>query len=258
MVIHELDFEQVSKTGIDSVFTEISERKSGGYLFRNFFDETSLKKLKSVFEKYPHPYFQPYEGFDSLPRPFNFIFKTNQDDWKRECDYIFQNLEKQGLQEVFREKIKKISGDTQLIFSSADEKNTFSNSWAALRRLAPDKGMFEVHCGRLFQDANKPFYNFFRQKADVDIQMTFLMVVDKPQQSVSDIDIYNAHWEEIGEKTDPDTLKDRKGNLLPLSSIECHRVQLKQGDILIFDEGNYWHAVPEFSGEISRLSLIHI
>ncbi|MCO5233294.1 MAG: hypothetical protein M9888_06125 [Chitinophagales bacterium] len=255
MVFHDIDYNTIDEKQKLTVFKDISEGNCSGYVIRNFFDSALLDKLRDIFYQYPHEYFVPYDGFESLPRPFNFIFKTEQSDWKREADYIYTQLEKKGISEVFQSRMKKLVGNTELFFSSPQQAHSFSKSWSSLRRLQPEKGYFEVHCGRLFQDANKTFYNFFRNVANVDMQMVFLMIVDRPEDTVSDIDIYSANWNEVNEKVDAEYLKDRNGNVLALKDMEVERIQLNEGDILFFDEGNCWHAVPRFSGNKARMSF---
>lgn len=255
MLIKEIDFQNKEEIKRISVFQDISQGVCGGYVVRNFFDMDSLAMLKEIFENYPHDYFRPYDGFESLPRPFNFIFRTEKTDWNRECDYMYKSLAQRGIFEKFKSQMRDLVGDTHLIFSSPEQTQSFSNSWSSLRRLAPNKGMFEIHCGRLFQNDNTTFYNYFRNIADVNMQMVFLMIVDKPQVVESDIDIYEAHWEEYGVKIDENTLARNDGTRHVLEDIPVHRVQLRPGDILFFDEGNYWHAVPEFSGDKGRISF---
>ncbi len=255
MVIREINFNDKDDLHQVSVLDDIRTRKYGGYVVRNFLDKETLKVLKNIFENYPNEYFEPYDGFESLPRPFNFIFKTNQEDWKRECDYMYRSLKDKGVLDLFSENIRQITGKTRLVYSSPSQTHSFSKSWSSIRRLAPNKGMFGIHCGRLFQEANTTFYNYFRNVADVDMQMVFLIIVDKPDSVESDIDIYDAHWEDYGKKIDEYTLASKDGTQFLLKDIACHRVKLNPGDVLFFDEGNYWHAVPEFSGDRGRISF---
>lgn len=254
MKILEVDFNEI-ENGELSVFSEISQRNVAGYVIRNFFQQEQLDILKEIFEKYPHRYFQPYDGFLSLPRPFNFLFRTSREEHQTECNYVFNELREKGIQQVFNDNISRLSGNTEIIYSETGQQNSFSKCWGALRKLEAEYGMFEIHCGRLFQEANPVFYNFFRQIADVDIQMTFLLMVQKPEVVHSDIDIYEAHWEEIGFKVNEHTLRYNNGRNVLLKDLPCKKVLLNAGDILIFDEGNYWHAVPEFQGKIPRISF---
>jgi|GEM_PF-2389896 len=254
MKIVEVNFGEIKDNGL-SIFSDIYQRKVSGYVIRNFFGEEELKLLKEVFQAYPGEYFEPYDGFYSLPRPFNFIFNTSKTDLDSEARYIYKELEDRGIRSRFNERLSKLSADMDIDYSNPSGISTFSRTWSALRELKPNKGMFEIHCGRLFQGANNVFYNYFRQVADVDVQMTFLMIVQKPETVTSDIDVYEAHWEEVDKKLDSDTLQSNQGVAMPLSEIPCNHVQLEPGDVLIFDEGNYWHAVPEFSGAQSRLSF---
>lgn len=254
MNIIDVDFNQINK-GDYSVFSDIAERKVSGYIIRNFFQQEQLDILKGIFVNFPSPHFKPYDGFLSLPRPFNFIFKTSKQEHQVECDYMFDALKKSGIQQAFHQNISKFSDDTKIIYSESGQENSFSKCWGAVRKLEPEYGMFEIHCGRLFQGANPVFYNFFRQIANVDIQMTFLLMVQKPEIVDSDINIYEAHWEDIGHKINEETLRYNNGNDVLLKDLPYKKVLLNAGDILIFDEGNYWHAVPEFQGKIPRISF---
>lgn len=253
MDIQELDISTLNGKKI-SVFSAILERRKIGYVIRNFFNQDDVNQIKKSFLEYPKTSFKPFESYTALPRPFDQIAQNGKSDYDEEISYLSTYPALTDIRKTFTDNLKKIAGNIELILSSSEQSLTHSKAWASIRALAVNKGSFELHCGNLFINWNERFFEQQAKHFKIDTHLAFFIMIQKPDTE-TDIIIYDAHWDEVKEKVDPNTLKNIHNETLPIDKIPSFRVNLQPGDLIIFDESNYWHMVPPFGGTQPRITF---
>jgi hypothetical protein len=236
-----------------NVLKELETKQTDVVILRNFLSTLEIQQLLSVSNSV-ESYYEVYDGYNAFPRPFDHIPRNPITDYQEECQRYLKTIEKNRVAEHFQEKLKTISKDFELLFNTREKEINHSGTWSSFRRLALGKGYFEVHCGRLFQDWNKAYFEKFTQKADIDTQFAFLIILQRPI-TPCDIEIFDLTWDEAAVKIDTNHLQKKNGEILSLDKIRSEKVELFEGDLLLFDEGNYWHLVPPFTGENQRVSF---
>lgn len=237
----------------ESLIKDIFEKRLIGCVIRGFLDPSEMEVIHQGMNDYPYERFEVFPGYNATPRPFDYTLNTNQEDYMKEVDFIEGDSKLKEAQSFFREKIGKISNDAPLTFASRNNDFSCSKAWSSYRELQPNKGLFELHCGNVFRLWNKEFFSH-QYKSFESMHLSCVCMIQKPETKV-DIVIYKPHFEEFPEKVNHDTLKDVNGNEISLSDIPKYDVELHAGDLLLFDESNYWHVVPEFSGKTSRITF---
>lgn len=254
MKIPEIELNEFNRNEY-SVFDEIFKGNKIGFIIRDFFSETHIESIKDCFYSYSQPKFEPADHYRALPRPFAGILGQEQltNGYKEEVEYLNQNSAIQKLSDLFRKNFEQL-GNTQIEFSRTDQNYSLSKNWFSIRELSVNGGTFEIHCGNFFINWNKDFFRHHKMQGLSDNHLSFLGMIQKPE-SVIDIKIYDAHWDNIKERIDLKTLKDKQSRNLNIDELESYDISLNAGDLLLFDESNYWHMVPEFSGSTTRLTF---
>jgi hypothetical protein len=252
MVINELSypFKAVDKSCIQSLFSN----EYNGLIVRGFLSSDEIEFLRKTYNSYPADAYEVYAGFNSLPRPFDHIKNRSPKNYEIEAAYFSNTLRSHGFDECFRNRLSEISKDYLIHFNDQSGSLTRSLTWASIRELKPDKGSFEIHCGRLFQHLNEEFFSFFSKSAEVDSQLAFLIMLQRPENEC-DIEVFDLTWSASSTKLDKNTLVSNSGEKIDVNKIPSEKIILNEGDLLLFDEGNYWHKVSHFSGNMSRLSF---
>jgi hypothetical protein len=238
----------------DSLLESIHNGSYDVVIKRNFFSKEECRQLVNLYNNIRSDAFTVYDGYKAIPRPFDKIGATDHSIYEHEASIYTGTLNASLINEIFLKKMKSISPDYEFILNDGSGKISKSKTWSSFRELELNKGYFEIHCGRLFQDWNKEFFNFFSGKADIDNQLAFLIVLQRPETDC-DLEIFDLKWDDVNVKIDKDNLKTKEGKLLPVVSIPSEKIILNEGDVLIFDEGNYWHLVPPFTGDMPRISF---
>ncbi len=236
-----------------NVLKELETHQTDVVILRNFLNDHEIQHLLSVY-KPAETWYEVYDGYNAFPRPFDHIPRHPQIDYETECKNYASAINTNNIGSEFQRKLQSISTDYTLKFNDQKQEINDSQTWSSLRRLALGKGYFEIHCGRLFQDWNKNYFERFAKKADIDTQFAFLIVLQRPETDC-DIDIFDLTWDEASVKIDSEYLQKKNGEKVHVNQIRSEKVQLFEGDVLIFDEGNYWHLVPPFKGDMERISF---
>lgn len=252
MKIKEIYLNESSKIKCD-ILDELTSKNTDLFIIRNFLSISEIQELLSIY-KPDSNWYEVYDGYNAFPRPFDHIPRNPLDDYRNECSSYLESMNENQISARFQEKLKSISTQYSLDFNGPSNDINDSQTWSSLRQLALGKGYFEIHCGRLFQDWNKNYFNRFAKKADIDTQFAFLIVLQRPETNC-DIEIFDITWDEAEIKIDTNHLQKKNGDIIHIDHLKTEKVQLWEGDILIFDEGNYWHLVPPFSGDQIRISF---
>jgi hypothetical protein len=250
--IHNCSSISLKENRID-ILEELTNNTTDIFVCRRFFSSKEISKLLDLSQKTEN-YYTVYDGFKAFPRPFDHIPKSSDLTYELECEEFEQNFQTSDVINTIKQKLQLLSFNYNLVFNDAKNETNFSKTWSSFRRLDIGKGYFEVHCGRLFQEWNDTFFAHFKKTADINTQFAFLVLLHRPETSC-DIEIFDAHWKDFNQKEESKILKHKNGELVHLKDLSSEKIQLFEGDILIFDEGNYWHLVPPFYGSQNRISF---
>ena len=252
MKIKEYSSNSISPDSLN-VLSELESNEVDVVILRNFLTTTEIQDLISVYKTIKNWYVF-YDGYKACPRPFDHISRNSIDDYKIECINFIEAFGINETSKKFQNKLRSISTDYVLEFNDESNDVNYSHIWSSIKELTSGKGYFEIHCGRLFKDWNKDFFEHFAKKADIDTQFAFLTILQRPENSC-DIEIFDLRWDQVSTKIDKYNLQEKNGDVLPIDKIKSEKVQLNVGDVLIFDEGNFWHLVPPFKGDLDRISF---
>jgi hypothetical protein len=252
MKLKEYIFNTESPTALN-VLKELESKQTDVVILRDFLSAREIQELLSV-NKPNSNWYTVYDGYDAFPRPFDHIPRNPLEDYEKECKNYITSINENQIASRFQEKLQTISTEYALDFNDASHNINDSQTWSSLRQLALGKGYFEIHCGRLFQDWNKNYFDKFARKAEIDTQFAFLIVLQRPETNC-DIEIFDLTWDEASIKIDTNRLQKKNGEIIHIDQLKSEKVQLCEGDVLIFDEGNYWHLVPPFKGDQIRISF---
>jgi hypothetical protein len=241
----EVDFEEAAQKNL-SVLSDVFMDRAIGIVLRKFLPADQVATVKSLIDGYPHGLFEPFTGYSALPRPFDQIGQHSVEDYRSEVGYL-NSGDFTGLRETFLSQFGRVAGKTQFKTALPGQVHSLSEAWASARILQPGVGSFELHCGNLFPEWNQEFFAKQGVAFDIRQHLAFLMMVQRPAAQY-DIEIYRAHWDTFRQKASSDALIDAHGHEVGLDRIVCHRILLNPGDLLIFDESNYWHRVTGFYG----------
>lgn len=253
MLIQEIDFNQLPEI-TKPLFDKIYQREVSGYVIHHFFSGQQVQQAKEIFTQATVAVNQPFEGYYALPRPFNFLELENPAAYHAECNDFQRITEQTGLFSSFQQRLQKLAPETTIHYATPGQNISLSKAWASIRELQVDKGKFELHCGRLFRQFNSEFYDHFAGRAEVERQLSFFVLIQKPLTDC-DIEIYDVHWDEFEQRVGEHEVKSHAGEVVDVRTRPSYKVNMGEGDMLLFDGAHYWHQVPGFSGEKSRFTF---
>ena len=252
MEIQNFDNDYTYKEG-DSLFEKIFSRKEIGFVVKNFLNKEELQLIRDSLEEFPKPRFEVFKGHNALPRPFDNTVFTDKEAYDFELSYFETNPKLLEVKEAFKHKLAELSAHSPLLFSSRANELSCSKAWSSFRELHPGLGTFELHCGNVFRIWNAEFFDHQYKTMDTT-HLSCVVMVNKPAAEF-DIEIYKPHFDEFPEKMDRESLKRKDGELVKMKDIPSYDIHLDEGDLLLFDESNYWHVVSAFPGPVSRLTF---
>jgi len=227
-----------------------------GFVVRCFFNQQEIDLIKDFSHVELTKRFIPFSGYSAIPRPFNFVNDLNRQDYIEETSSFLQTLRKNGIEKTFQDRFHSlvVNDNTNLVLSGVENQNTFSETWCSLRILEVDQGEFPLHCGNFFRPFNAERFAELDNVAIPEEQLSYFIMIQKPESEVA-IQVYDAHWNNLKVKVNEYTLATSEGETTDLRTIECSDIELNEGDLLVFNGGDFWHRVNSFSGSKQRITL---
>ena len=255
MRIEEFDF-KASKQDIAPLISALFKGDTAAFVIRNFLPKEQLNLIRDKNLNYTGQKFEPSLGYTALPRPFGGILGPDRftSGYEEEIKYFKEDLEFKVLEDSLKASIGVGTNNQAIEFAQESDHISYSNSWFSLRELQPEQGRFDVHCGNFFVDWNERYFQKNNKQLEAYSHKAFLVMIQKPT-AAEDLIIYSAHWDKFKTRKDLDTLIDLDNREHSLKHIPCSRITLNEGDVIFFDESNYWHQVPIVNGEISRITF---
>jgi hypothetical protein len=250
----------------NSAITSLYTNKVHGYLIKNFMtkDEVdfALKQL-SLLDPAANGEFSKNAGY-SNPRSFSMLANERGINDELLTTY-FTDLEKYnetlkklfpfGYQERLFAFISKIENNLPVETPYIDVNNKrmqFTSS--TIRVCFPGCGGMNTHVGNMFRHIYPNFYNFLDKLMDVDGQISYFVMLSKPEQG-GQLVLFDARWGEFVSPNDEGEIIRANGEKVLQKELDYQLIDPQPGDMILFNGGDIWHKVDTLTGARDRITI---
>jgi len=166
----------------------------------------------------------------------------------------FEKLFAPNLLKKIEDLFRDISGGKKVQVPDSGKGKYLSGTF---RIIHPLKCHIDIHCGNQFFNQFPDVYQNLTSVVDVKNQLSFFLLVQKPDDG-GELVVYDATWDDYEEGTvETQTLRSRSGGEVSVNDPSMSREYLKmnEGDLLIFQGGQFWHKVTEGLGSKHRITF---
>lgn len=150
---------------------------------------------------------------------------------------------------------EQIRDVTQLKEVTGPNQNHFIP--ATFRVQKPEKVDFKLHCGNQFIDLFPEYFAYLTPKVHVRDQLSYFIMLQEPEKGGRLI-LYDVSWKQAqicdSKKNTLETVKGKKIFLDTDKSVKRRYLNIKQGDLLVFAAGEFWHEVEQVYGDRNRIT----
>jgi hypothetical protein len=143
----------------------------------------------------------------------------------------------------------------QLFGTNCNSKVNDQLSVLSIRQYNPEYGGINFHCGRHLQRAQPFFYRHYFGRENFR-QLSYFIVLQEAEKG-GDLNLYDLRWD-----SDQKFLDDENGmriqtgqKTVPVTDISKAKVDLRPGDLFVFNGSEIWHEVDDIHGQIPRITL---
>ena len=233
-----------------SAIPDIYIGKIAGIIVKNVFTDIELTKIKENLNKYEHLGFNITWG-SILGYPLNKATKYRskyfaevQND-KVTYSKIFNLNISDKLTNIF----KTISGGK--VVSVPIEKQHNYNS-GTFRIMEVNHGALKAHTGNEFIDLQKKKgMSYLVQLASMYDSMSYFILIQKPDKG--ELILYDLLYENTPNEVFG--FKQNTRNDEYFNNIASQKLNLQEGDLLVFNGGRIWHKVTDIKGKQRRITF---
>ncbi|MCF8464376.1 MAG: 2OG-Fe(II) oxygenase [Flavobacteriales bacterium] len=224
-----------------------------GLIVKNFLSDGELKEVKQNLNQLV----QIEHVQEHLTFPNSFSRDVKLDDYLGSSAAHGSSVEKlfeSGLLKKIEEVLQKISGGKKVQVPDSGKGKYLRGTF---RIIHPLKCHIDIHCGNQFFSQFPDVYQNLTASVDVKNQLSFFILLQKPDDG-GELVVYDALWEDFEQGfVDRQTLLSRKGFEVGVNDPSLLREQLKmsEGDLLVFQGGQFWHKVTEVYGSKHRITF---
>jgi hypothetical protein len=124
------------------------------------------------------------------------------------------------------------------------------------RIMLPGRMGIQTHVGNEFMHGSHECSDLLSQVKS-KTQLSYFILLQKPEQG-GELVLYDLSWD----ATPPELIRDEAYARIPLARnallegvCHRHRVEMRPGDLLVFDGGRVWHSVEEVRGPAPRITV---
>lgn len=223
-------------------------------IIKNVLDNAYIRIFKDNLKDFDELKKEVFPGFNSIPPPLSASLKEGVaiNDLFIEQYNIYTQFAKLNEFKLENEVNSIVSSICQ---NKLVKKPNFENTkiiQGSLRFLTPQMGdLLSLHCGNEFSGKFQSLYEELEKNIHYENQLSYFVLLKKPT-SGGELSLYNFTWADIKKKRNNYTIIDAHENEINIDSkdISKIRLELDEGDMLIFAGGEIWHRVEEhFNGE---------
>jgi len=250
-----LEFKIVSPSEIPDgdLVSAMRRMEFTGLVVKNFLSATDLKEVRENLGQLV----QIENVKEHLTFPESFSRDVKLDDYLGSSAAHGSSVEKlfePNLLKKMEELIQKISGGKKVQVPDSGKGKYLRGTF---RIIHPLKCHIDIHCGNQFFSQFPDVYKNLTATVDVENQLSFFILLQKPDDG-GELVVYDALWNDYEQGfVDRQTLLSRKGFEVAVNDPSLLREQVKmgEGDLLVFQGGQFWHKVSEVLGSKHRITF---
>ena len=246
---------------------DIKQRKLDGVLFRGFLTPEEVSKLVSGFDALQEPEYVKTSVGGVYPIVFQQLAVQTESEPKAVSDAKFHDYfttsedfahrfdSRFGVD--FRGKLfgllEKMAGSREIAIPRGynDEGNY---AFCTFRRLIPEAGQMGYHTGNLFRNAYAKFYEHLDTKVGTYDQLSYFVLLQKPDTG-GELTLYDLEWKDGQYKEDNRYVVQPDGGKVDINDLKTMTMNMKPGDMIIFNGAQIWHRVEHVYGKTDRITL---
>lgn len=127
---------------------------------------------------------------------------------------------------------------------------------ATLRVFEAGRGGVFPHCHNNYdKELNSELVNHFRTFIDFDNQISFFIMIKKPEYG-GQLTLFNVEAKEAEQKRGDKDILRYDGSIFDTSlPSNKNLIEVDEGDMFIFAGGNIWHQIEEIQGKKDRITI---
>lgn len=264
---HNFQFDYITKEDFFSrkdLLRQIKDGELSGVIVKDFLDRGQLDEILSKYWENKTEKMQlPDEQGTTYPTVFAHVLhetggeEEGVNEYFKKCgDFRAGFGDNFGINaaELFQEAFEATSGGRPVkVPPGVNGLGIYP--FATFRDLNPNTGEMTLHSGLHFYYTFPDFYKHLHTIVGDNNQLSYFTLLQKPEAG-GELTIYDIVQEEIGRKIDDLQIENKQGELLHIEkNLPNIKLDLEDGDLLIFDGGTIWHRVEMVKGNKHRITL---
>jgi hypothetical protein len=251
-----------NSTANNNYYQQICSGKITGIILKKAFDAGCINDLKLKLSEVAADKFYTFEEGEgkTFPKAFSNVLRTNSNNLEEyikgeesNLSYYEQLLANESFN-FFNELCKRFAfvGKINVLRLHIKVINRYLQ-YGSYRYLFPNKGGIKIHVGNAFKGLYNVFYKYFAINNDA-IQLSYFVLLKKPENG-GKMEVFEALHSEYPDLINQKDLVSKKGRKKDIHTFKKEILALEEGDLLIFNGGNYWHHVTSPVGNDERISF---
>ena len=218
-----------------------------GVVFRNVLGEREIKEVINFFKSSSQHHLEA--NFGSIwPAPFSIV---NAEEGLTKYKSTFARAVEMWRAEFGSEASKFVEGLFNCSYNSmiADQLSFFT-----IREYQPGYGGIKFHCGRHLQNAQPYYYRHYFGREHFR-QLSYFVVLQEAEIG-GELNLFDLRWNSSQKLVDGNNPKVIVGQKeIIVSDLKKLAIDLKPGDMLVFNGSEIWHEVDDILGSVPRITL---
>jgi len=249
----------------DNLLIKIHQREIDGIVISDFLSKLEIKSIKENIKSIPEESKFEIHGCGGFLYPITFNQLRKDDNYQehkyryfKEAD-IFSSKFSQNFKFNIELKLSNLFSKLSLNKKVIVAPGICSGSKmlpVTIRVFQPGRGGAFPHCHNTYdEDLHPEFVNHFSGLMKMKHQLSFFISVNKPEKG-GELTLLNIEHRDANRKqSDFDILKS-DGSVFDTTIEENkNKIQLDEGDLIIFAGGDIWHQVEDIEGAKNRVTI---
>ena len=233
-----------------NAISEIYTGEMAGIIVEKIFTDTELTNIKKKISQYEHLGFNITWG-SILGYPLNKATKHRNKYFEevQNNEVTYSKIFNLNISDKLTNIFKTISGGRTVGVPIENQQNYNSGTF---RLMEVNHGALKAHTGNEFIDLQKERgMSYLTKIANMYDSMSYFVLIQKPEKG--ELILYDLLYE--------NTLKEVFGfkqntrNDDYFNTIDSQKLNLQEGDLLVFNGGRIWHKVTDIQGKQRRITF---